>query len=163
MAVYVYDENKVDVFVAEDAGSVTASATITADYGNISDTADDDRGADNFNPWYFGLITDLADVLPFGKLEVGGEAEPLIAPLVPGGGLFRIEDIAEVSYVTPLERVWNPLRDWWRSGETGHPRFGCRRTLSVHLRTKAHESNTFVEIGSGTLAQLSDEGKTSQV
>ena len=50
MAVYVYDENKVDVFVAEDTGSITASATITADYGNITDTADDDRGADNFNP-----------------------------------------------------------------------------------------------------------------
>ena len=159
MAVYVYDENKVDVFVAEDAGSVTASATITADYGNISDTADDDRGADNFNPWYFGLITDLADVLPFGKLEVGGEAEPLIAPLVPGGGLFRIEDIAEVSYVTP----------WRGSGTLFEIGGGLERLVipdlgaagpSPSIYGQAHESNTFVEIGSGTLAQLSDEGAT---
>ena len=161
MAVYVYDENKVDVFVAEDAGSVTASATITADYGNNSDTADDDRGADNFNPWYFGLITDLADVLPFGKLEVGGEAEPLIAPLVPGGGLFRIEDIAEVSYVTP----------WRGSGTLFEIGGGLERLVipdlgaagpSPSIYGQAHESNTFVEIGSGTLAQLSDEGATAK-
>jgi len=161
MAVYVYDENKVDVFVAEDAGSVTASATITADYGNISDTADDDRGEDNFNPWYFGLITDLADVLPFGKLDIGGEAEPLISPQVPGGGLFRIEDIAEVAYVTP----------WRGSGSLFEIGGGLERLVipdlgaagpSPSIYGQAHESNTFVEIGSGTLAQLSDEGATAK-
>ena len=161
MTVYVYDENKVDVFVAEDAGLVTASATITADYGNISDTADDDRGEDNFNPWYFGLITDLDDVLPFGNFEVGGEAEPLISPKIPGGGLFRIEDIAEISYVTP----------WRGSGTLFEIGGGLERLVipdlgaagpSPSIYGQAHESNTFVEIGSGTLAQLSDEGATAK-
>ena len=86
------------------------------------------------------------------------KAEPLIAPLVPGGGLFRIEDIAEVSYVTPwrgsgtlfeIGMVW---RDW--SSQIWVPQDPLRP-----FTDKAHESNTFVEIGSGTLAQLSDEGK----
>lgn len=161
MAVYVYDTNKVDIFVSEDKGSVTTSATSTADYGNISDTADDDRGADNFNPWYFGLITDLADVLPFGKFDVGGNALPLISPAIPGSGLFRIEDIAEVSYVTP----------WRGSGTLFEIGGGLERLVipdlgaagpSPSIYGQAKESNTFVAVGSGILAQLSDKGETAK-
>lgn len=161
MAVYVYDTNKVDIFVSEDKGSVTTSATSTADYGNISDTADDDRGADNFNPWYFGLITDLEDVLPFGKFDVGGNALPLISPAIPGSGLFRIEDIAEVSYVTP----------WRGSGTLFEIGGGLERLVipdlgaagpSPSIYGQAKESNTFVTVGSGILAQLSDKGETAK-
>ena len=161
MAVYVYDTNKVDIFVSEDEGLVTTSVTSTADYGNISDTADDDRGADNFNPWYFGLITDLADVLPFGKFDVGGNALPLNSPAIPGSGLFRIEDIAEVSYVTP----------WRGSGSLFEIGGGLERLVipdlgaagpSPSIYGQAEESNTFVTVGSGILAQLSDEGATDK-
>jgi hypothetical protein len=161
MAVYVYDNNKVDIFVSEDKGSVTTSATNTADYGNITDTADDDRGVDNFNPWYFGLITDISDVLPFGKFDVGGDALPLISPDIHGSGLFRIEDIAEVSYVTP----------WRGSGTLFEIGGGLERLVipdlgaagpSPSIYGQSQESNTFVEVGSGILAQLSDEGATDK-
>ena len=58
----------------------------------------------------------------FTSWKLVEKAEPLIAPLVPGGGLFRIEDIAEVSYNPREGRTLFEIGMVWRDC---HPDLGA--------------------------------------
>ena len=77
MATFVYDSTKVDVFVPIDNGDITASVGQSLDYGNITSTPiDETEISDNFDPNYWGLITTIGDIVPFGSIGnlSGGEA-----------------------------------------------------------------------------------------
>ena len=76
MATFVYDSTKVDVFVPIDNGDITASVGQSLDYGNITSTPIDETGPDNFDPNYWGLITTIGDIVPFGSIGnlSGGES-----------------------------------------------------------------------------------------
>ena len=124
MATFVYDSTKVDVFVPIDNGDVTASVGQSLDYGNITSTPIDDTDADNFNPNYWGLITTLADIVPFGligKLS-GGEA---IAAVIGafGNGLFDIN----------AQALTNPVRRFIGTGTLHEMGSGLERLVIPDL------------------------------
>ena len=63
MAVFVYDNTKIDEFVTDTHGSIMTSATENIDYGDINQTAVIERDANYFNVDYWGEIRWTADIL----------------------------------------------------------------------------------------------------
>ena len=161
MAVYVYDNTKIDIFVTEDRGLVTSSATIV-DHGSITAPPDDDRDADNFNPHYYGEIRYTGDVAPFGVIcrMNGGSTRTAYVPHIDNTVLFDIQDTAEVSF-TPV---------WVGSGSLFEIGGGLERLVVPDLGAAGPSPTiyggsdipvrTYSEVGSGTLAQLSDDAAT---
>ena len=70
MTVFVYDNTKIDEFVAEDAGLITVGHATITDYGDINQTAIIERDANYFNLHDWGEIRYLADIVPFGPINV---------------------------------------------------------------------------------------------
>ena len=70
MTVFVYDNTKIDEFVTEDNGDVTVGHGTIVDYGNINQTAIIERDANYFNVDDWGQIRYVADIVPFGPINV---------------------------------------------------------------------------------------------
>jgi len=161
MAVYVYDTTQIDLFVTEDRGLVTASATLV-DHGSITAPPDDDRDENNFNPHYYGEIRYTGDVAPFGVIARmnGGGTRTAYVPHINNTVLFGIQDTAEEAFV--------PV--WVGSGSLFEIGGGLERLVVPDLGAAGPSPTiyggsdvpvrTYSEVGSGTLAQLSDDAAT---
>ena len=70
MTVYTYDNTKIDVFTTFNGGDITVGSSENIDYGDIVDNVQPERDENFFFINDHGLITDTADVLPFGPINV---------------------------------------------------------------------------------------------
>ena len=124
MATFVYDSTKVDVFVPIDNGDITASVGQSLDYGNITSTPIDETGPDNFDPNYWGLITTIGDIVPFGSIGnlSGGEAVAAIVGAL-GNGLFDIN----------AQALTNPVRRFIGTGTLHEMGSGLERLVIPDL------------------------------
>ena len=112
MTVYTYDNTKIDLFTTFDGGDITVGSSENIDYGDIVDNVEPERDENFFfvNDW--GLVTALADVLPFGPIEVVdgrdefGRSRSQWIPENANTVLFDINDAA----------LTNPVRPWVGSG-----------------------------------------------
>ena len=119
MTVFVYDNTKIDEFVGVDQGSILVSSSENIDYGDINQTAVIERDANYFNVDYWGEIRWLADIVPFGPINVvdgrdefGRSRSQVIFP-ADNTVLFDVGAAA----------LTNPVRPWIGSGtifEIGH-------------------------------------------
>jgi hypothetical protein len=161
MAVYVYDNTQIDLFVTEDRGLITASVTETFNGGNITGVPDNDNDVNNFDPHYYGEIRYSGDVSPFGNIgEInGGAARTAYVPALSVTVLFSIEDKAEVSYRT----IWHGSGSLFEIGG------GLERVVQPDLGAAGPSPRiygeievprrTYSEVGSGTLS-LSNNAAT---
>ena len=133
------------------------------DFGNISDAAIDEEDALGFNPNDYGLIVYTGVVYPFGSIadiQSGGEEAATFVPAVPVD-TYVIQGAGKVS------RTQAP---WQGSGTLFEIGGGLERLVipdlgaagpSPTLSGEAVTSNTFTEVGSGTLT-VSEEAATAE-
>ena len=132
--VFTYDSARINYFFTDTYGEISGSAGNLEDFGNISDAAIDEEDALGFNPNDYGLIVYTGVVYPFGSIadiQSGGE-ESNVCTCSPSGYIRHTGCRKGITH-SGVAGVWHPLRDWWRSGKTGYPRLGCRRTISNPL------------------------------
>ena len=133
------------------------------DFGNISDAAIEEEDALGFNPNDYGLIVYSGVVYPFGSIadiQSGGEEAATFVPAVPVDA-YVIQGAGKVS------RTQAP---WQGSGTLFEIGGGLERLVipdlgaagpSPTLSGEAVTSNTFTEVGSGTLT-VSEEAATAE-
>ena len=133
------------------------------DFGNISDAAIEEEDALGFNPNDYGLIVYTGVVYPFGSIadiQSGGEEAATFVPAVPLD-TYVIQGAGKVS------RTQAP---WQGSGTLFEIGGGLERLVipdlgaagpSPTLSGEAVTSNTFTEVGSGTLT-VSEEAATAE-
>ena len=133
------------------------------DFGNISDAAIEEEDALGFNPNDYGLIVYTGVVYPFGSIadiQSGGEEAATFVPAVPVD-TYVIQGAGKVS------RTQAP---WQGSGTLFEIGGGLERLVipdlgaagpSPTLSGEAVTSNTFTEVGSGTLT-VSEEAATAE-
>ena len=161
--VFTYDSARINYFVSDTYGQITATAGTTEDFGNISDAPVIEEDALGFNPNNYGIITFVGDVYPFGELATitnGLEESATFVPSIPMDPVL----------IQGLGKVSRSQAPWQGSGtlfEIGGglerlviPDFGAAGPFPT-LLGEAHTSNTFVEIGSGTLT-VSEEAATAE-
>ena len=107
MTVYTYDNTKIDVFTTFNGGDITVGSSENIDYGDIVDNVQPERDENFFFINDHGLITDTADVLPFGPIKVVdgrdalGRSRSQWIPENANTVLFDVNDSALESAVTP--------------------------------------------------------------
>ena len=107
MTVYVYDNTKIDQFTTFSAGDITVGSVENIDYGDINQNVEPERDENFFFINDHGLITDTADVLPFGPINVVdgrdalGRSRSQWIPENANTVLFDVNDSALESAVTP--------------------------------------------------------------
>ena len=107
MTVYTYDNTKIDVFTTFNGGDITVGSSENIDYGDIVDNVQPERDENFFFINDHGLITDTADVLPFGPINVVdgrdalGRSRSQWIPENANTVLFDVNDSALESAVTP--------------------------------------------------------------
>ena len=161
--VFTYDSARINYFVSDTYGQITATAGTTEDFGNISDAPVIEEDALGFNPNNYGIITFVGDVYPFGEIATitnGLEESATFVPSIPMDPVL----------IQGLGKVSRSQAPWQGSGtlfEIGGglerlviPDFGAAGPFPT-LLGEAHTSNTFVEIGSGTLT-VSEEAATAE-
>ena len=167
MTVFVYDNTKIDEFVAEDAGLITVGHATITDYGDINQTAIIERDANYFNLHDWGEIRYLADIVPFGPINVVDGRDEF--------GRSRSQVIfpsdSTVLFDVGAAALTNPVRPWIGSGtifEIGHglerlviPDLGAAGPVIFNTSGVAHESFSQSNYtGSGIVAQLSQTAVT---
>ena len=161
--VFTYDSARINYFVSETYGQLTTTAGTTEDFGNISDAPVIEEDALGFNPNNYGIINFTGDVYPFGEIATitnGLEESATFVPSLP----------LDAVLIQGLGKVSRSQAPWQGSGtlfEIGGglerlviPDFGAAGPFPT-LLGEAHTSNTFVEIGSGTLT-VSEEAATAE-
>ena len=129
MTVYTYDNTKIDLFTTFDGGDITVGSSENIDYGDIVDNVEPERDENFFfvNDW--GLVTALADVLPFGPIEVVdgrdefGRSRSQWIPENANTVLFDINDAALTS----------PVKIWVGSGTIQEIGSGLERVVIPDL------------------------------
>ena len=107
MTVYTYDNTKIDVFTTFNGGDITVGSSENIDYGDIVDNVQPERDENFFFINDHGLITDTADVLPFGPINVVdgrdalGRSRSQWIPENANTVLFDVNDSALEKAVTP--------------------------------------------------------------
>ena len=161
--VFTYDSARINYFFTDTYGEITGSAGNLEDFGNISDAAIDEEDALGFNPNDYGLIVYTGVVYPFGSIadiQSGGEEAATFVPAVPVD-TYVIQGAGKVS------RTQAP---WQGSGTLFEIGGGLERLVipdlgaagpSPTLSGEAVTSNTFTEVGSGTLT-VSEEAATAE-
>ena len=167
MTVFVYDNTKIDEFVAEDAGLITVGHATITDYGDINQTAIIERDANYFNVDEWGRIIYSADIVPFGPINVVDGRDEF------GRSRSQVIFPADntVLYDVGAAALTNPVRPWIGSGtifEIGHglerlviPDLGAAGPVIFTTSGVAHESFSQSNYtGSGIVAQLSQTAVT---
>ena len=161
--VFTYDSARINYFFTDTYGEITGSAGNLEDFGNISDAAIEEEDALGFNPNDYGLIVYTGVVYPFGSIadiQSGGEEAATFVPAVPLD-TYVIQGAGKVS------RTQAP---WQGSGTLFEIGGGLERLVipdlgaagpSPTLSGEAVTSNTFTEVGSGTLT-VSEEAATAE-
>ena len=161
--VFTYDSARINYFFTDTYGEISGSAGNLEDFGNISDAAIDEEDALGFNPNDYGLIVYTGVVYPFGSIadiQSGGEEAATFVPAVPVD-TYVIQGAGKVS------RTQAP---WQGSGTLFEIGGGLERLVipdlgaagpSPTLSGEAVTSNTFTEVGSGTLT-VSEEAATAE-
>ena len=161
--VFTYDSARINYFFTDTYGEITGSAGNLEDFGNISDAAIEEEDALGFNPNDYGLIVYSGVVYPFGSIadiQSGGEEAATFVPAVPVDA-YVIQGAGKVS------RTQAP---WQGSGTLFEIGGGLERLVipdlgaagpSPTLSGEAVTSNTFTEVGSGTLT-VSEEAATAE-
>ena len=161
--VFTYDSARINYFFTDTYGEITGSAGNLEDFGNISDAAIEEEDALGFNPNDYGLIVYTGVVYPFGSIadiQSGGEEAATFVPAVPVD-TYVIQGAGKVS------RTQAP---WQGSGTLFEIGGGLERLVipdlgaagpSPTLSGEAVTSNTFTEVGSGTLT-VSEEAATAE-
>jgi len=107
LTVYTYDNTKIDVFTTFNGGDITVGSSENIDYGDIVDNVQPERDENFFFINDHGLITDTADVLPFGPINVVdgrdalGRSRSQWIPENANTVLFDVNDSALEKAVTP--------------------------------------------------------------
>ena len=107
MTVFVYDNTKIDQFTTFSAGDITVGSVENIDYGDINQHVEPERDENFFFINDHGLITDTADVLPFGPINVldgrdeFGRSRTQWIPANANTVLFDVNDSALVSAAVP--------------------------------------------------------------
>ena len=78
MAVFVYDNTKIDEFVGVDQGSILVSSSENIDYGDINQAHTIERDANYFNVDDWGEIRWTADIVPFASVSSPLIIEPTV-------------------------------------------------------------------------------------
>ena len=167
MTVFVYDNTKIDEFVAEDAGLITVGHATITDYGDINQTAIIERDANYFNVDEWGRIIYDADIVPFGPINVVDGRDEF------GRSRSQVIFPADntVLYDVGAAALTNPVRPWIGSGtifEIGHglerlviPDLGAAGPVIFYTTGVANESFGRAKYtGSGVVAQLSQTATT---
>ena len=161
--VFTYDSARINYFFTDTYGEITGSAGNLEDFGNISDAAIEEEDALGFNPNDYGLIVYTGVVYPFGSIadiQSGGEETATFVPAIPVD-TYVIQGAGKVS------RTQAP---WQGSGTLFEIGGGLERLVipdlgaagpSPTLSGEAVTSNTFTEVGSGTLT-VSEEAATAE-
>ena len=161
--VFTYDSARINYFFTDTYGEITGSAGNLEDFGNISDAAIEEEDALGFNPNDYGLIVYTGVIYPFGSIadiQSGGEEAATFVPAVPVDA-YVIQGAGKVS------RTQAP---WQGSGTLFEIGGGLERLVipdlgaagpSPTLSGEAVTSNTFTEVGSGTLT-VSEEAATAE-
>jgi len=107
LTVFVYDNTKIDEFTTFDGGSITVSSVENIDYGDINQSVEPERDENFFFVNDRGLVTTLADVVPFGPINVVdgrdefGRSRSQWIPENANTVLFDVNDSALEKAVTP--------------------------------------------------------------
>ena len=107
MTVFVYDNTKIDQFTTFDGGDITVSSVENIDYGDINQNVEPERDENFFFVNDRGLITALADIVPFGPIEIVdgrdefGRSRSQWIPENANTVLFDVNDSALEKAVTP--------------------------------------------------------------
>ncbi len=107
MTVFVYDNTKIDQFTTFDGGDITVSSVENIDYGDINQVVEPERDENFFFVNDRGLITALADIVPFGPIEIVdgrdefGRSRSQWIPENANTVLFDVNDSALEKAVTP--------------------------------------------------------------
>ena len=167
MTVFVYDNTKIDEFVTEDNGDVTVGHGTIVDYGDINQTAVIDRDANYFNLHDWGEIRYIADIVPFGPINVVDGRDEF------GRSRSQVIFPADntVLYDVGAAALTSPVRTWVGTGtiqEIGSglerlviPDLGAAGPVIFNTSGVANESlGKGLYTGSGIVAQLSKDAAT---
>ena len=108
MTVFVYDNTKIDEFVTDDAGLITVGHGTITDYGDINQTAIIERDANYFNVDDWGEIRYIADIVPFGPINVVDGRDEFgrsRAQWIPENANTVLFDVNDSALTSPV-RIW---------------------------------------------------------
>jgi hypothetical protein len=104
MAVFVYDNTKIDEFVGVDQGSILISSSENIDYGDINQAHTIERDANYFNVDDWGEIRWTADIVPFGPIAKITSLDTYYQVIFPSDSTVLF-DVGAAALTSPV-RIW---------------------------------------------------------
>ena len=104
MAVFVYDNTKIDEFVGVDQGSVLIASSENIDYGDINQAHTIERDANYFNVDDWGEIRWTADIVPFGPIAKITSLDTYYQVIFPSDSTVLF-DVSAAALTSPV-RIW---------------------------------------------------------
>ena len=104
MAVFVYDNTKIDEFVGVDQGSVLIASSENIDYGDINQAHTIERDANYFNVDDWGEIRWTADIVPFGPIAKITSLDTYYQVIFPSDSTVLF-DVGAAALTSPV-RIW---------------------------------------------------------